>query len=501
MTNQQKLKQLFSILSEAEVYQRSMGKLNFDMMCCAPEEGLEQAGEDISVLGRQLHKLTHSKKYQRLVCELHEDSEGLTDVQRRLVERLWEDHMRTKNFTPAFAFELDSARNHAYGAWLAAKKASDFSLFRDSLAAVIDCTRRAIDLRDEKPSTYYNACLDDNEKGGSEDQLDAFFAALKERIVPLMQRIVSEGKPIREDFLSRPVPIPQQEAFSRYLLRLEGLRESALVLMTTEHPFTDSYGPKDVRVTTHYYEDNFISNIFSTLHEGGHALFMQNEPEEFYVNHADNGMTNAMHECISRFYENLIGRSEAFIHFVYPKLQEISGDTFKDVTERELYESVNISRPSLIRTESDELTYSLHVMIRYELEKAFINGEISVDEIPALWNAKYTEYLDVQVPDDAQGCLQDVHWTDSYGYFPSYALGNAYGAQILRRMKQDLDVDAAVAEGRLDQVLSWLKENVFSCASMLTPDAWIRRITGEPLNENYYLDYLEEKYTRLYELK
>ena len=501
MTNQQKLKQLYSILSEAEVYQRSMGKLNFDMMCCAPEEGLEQAGEDISVLGRQLHKLTHSKKYQRLVCELHEDSEGLTPVQRRLVERLWEDYMRTRNFTPAFAFELDSARNHAYGAWLAAKKASDFSLFRDSLAAVIDCTRRAIDLRDEKPSTYYNACLDDNEKGGSEDQLDAFFAALKARIVPLMQRIVSEGKPIREDFLSRPVPIPQQEAFSRYLLRLEGLRESALVLMTTEHPFTDSYGPKDVRVTTHYYEDNFISNIFSTLHEGGHALFMQNEPEEFYVNHADNGMTNAMHECISRFYENLIGRSEAFIHFVYPKLQEISGDTFKDVTERELYESVNISRPSLIRTESDELTYSLHVMIRYELEKAFINGEITVDEIPALWNAKYAEYLGVQVPDDAQGCLQDVHWTDSYGYFPSYALGNAYGAQILRRMKQDLDVDAAVAEGRLDQVLSWLKENVFSCASMLTPDAWIRRITGEPLNVNYYLDYLEEKYTKLYELK
>ena len=501
MTNQQKLKQLYAILSEAEVYQRSMGKLNFDMMCCAPEEGLEQAGEDISVLGRQLHKLTHSKKYQSLVCELHEDSEGLTEVQRRLVERLWEDHMRTRNFTPAFAFELDSARNKAYGAWLAAKKNSDFSLFRDSLAAVIDCTRRAIDLRDEKPSTYYNACLDDNEKGGSEEQLDAFFAALKARIVPLMQRIVSEGKPIREDFLSRPVPIPQQEAFSRYLLRLEGLRESALVLMTTEHPFTDSYGPKDVRVTTHYYEDNFISNIFSTLHEGGHALFMQNEPEEFYANHADNGMTNAMHECISRFYENLIGRSEAFIHFVYPKLQEISGDTFEDVTERELYEAVNISRPSLIRTESDELTYSLHVMIRYELEKAFINGEISVDEIPALWNAKYAEYLGVQVPDDAQGCLQDVHWTDSYGYFPSYALGNAYGAQILRRMKRDLDVDAAVAEGRLDAVLSWLKENVFSCASMLTPDAWIRKITGEPLNVNYYLDYLEEKYTRLYELK
>ncbi len=501
MTNSQKLKQLFSILSEAEVYQRSMGKLNFDMMCCAPEEGMEQAGEDISSLGRQLHKLTHSKKYQRLVCELHDDGEGLTDVQRKLVDRLWEDYKRTKNFTPKFAYELDSARNRAYGAWLSAKKASDFSLFRNQFAAVIDLTRRAIDLRDEKPSTYYNACLDDNEKGGSEAQLDAFFGALKARIVPLMQRIVAEGKPIREDFLTRPCPIPQQEAFSRYLLRLEGLRESALVLMTTEHPFTDNYGPHDVRVTTHYYEDNFISNIFTTMHEGGHALFMQNEPAEFYENHADNGMSNAMHECISRFYENLIGRSEAFIHFVHPKLLELTGDTFADVTERELYEAVNISRPSLIRTESDELTYSLHIMIRYELEKAFINGDIGVDEIPALWNAKYAEYLGVEVPSDAEGCLQDVHWTDGYGYFPSYALGNAYGVQILRRMERDFDVDAAVAAGQLDRVLAWLKEHVFSCASVLTPDEWIRRITGEPLNVNYYLDYLEDKYGRLYELK
>ena len=501
MTNQQKLKQLFKLLEEIDAYGRSLGKLQFDMECCAPEEGMAQAGEDMAILGKQFHKLTHSRKYQRLVCALYEDSEGLSPVQKKTVEHLYDAYKKTKNFTPQFAFEMDLAANKAYGDWLAAKKANDFSLFRDAFASLVDYTRRAIDLRDDKYPTYYTACLDDFEKGGNEGQLDAFFSALKARIVPLMHRIVKEGKPIREDFLSRPCPIPQQEAFSRYLLRLEGLRENALVLMTTEHPFTDSYGPKDVRVTTHYYEDNFISNIFSTLHEGGHALFMQNEPEEFYVNHADNGMTNAMHECISRFYENLIGRSEAFIHFVYPKLQEISGDTFKDVTERELYEAVNISRPSLIRTESDELTYSLHVMIRYELEKAFINGEISVDEIPALWNAKYAEYLGVEVPDDAQGCLQDVHWTDSYGYFPSYALGNAYGAQILRRMREDLDVDAAVAEGRLDAVLSWLKENVFSCASMLTPDAWIRRITGEPLNVNYYLDYLEEKYTRLYELK
>lgn len=501
MTNQQKLKQLFKLLDEIDAYSRCLGKVQFDLECCAPEEGMAQAGEDIATLSKQLHKMTHSKKYQNLVCSLHEDSEGLTPVQKKAVEHLYNYYKKTKNFSAEFSYEMNRVSSRAYGDWLAAKKANDFSLFRESFAALIDFTRKAVDLQDEKYSSYYTACLDDFEKGGNEEQLDAFFSALKERIVPLMQRIMAEGKPIREDFLTRPCPIPQQEAFSRYLLKEEGLRESALVLMTTEHPFTTNFGPKDVRVTTHYFEDNFISNIFSTLHEGGHALFMQNEPEELYENHCDNNMSNAMHECISRFYENIIGRSEAFIHFVYPKLQELSGDTFSDVSERELYEAVNIARPSLIRTEADELTYCLHILVRYELEKAFVNGDITVDEIPALWNAKYKEYLGVDVPGDDMGCLQDVHWSSSYGYFPSYALGNAYGAQILLTMEKDLDVYAAVSAGELSKVAAWLKERVFSIASLTDPDEWIRAITGESLNVNYYLDYLEDKYTKLYELK
>ena len=213
-------------------------------------------------------------------------------------------------------------------------------------------------------------------------------------------------------------------------------------------------------------------------------------------------MTNAMHETISRFYENLIGRSEAFIHYVAPKIRELSGGIFDDVSERELYEAVNVARPSLIRTEADELSYCLHILVRYELEKAFVNGAITVDEIPALWRAKYKQYLGVDVPDDAQGCLQDVHWSSVYfGYFPSYALGNAYGAQILAAMKKDFDVDAAVASGELFRLRDWLTGHVFSIASLTTPDEWIRAITGEGLNVNYYLDYLEDKYTKLYELK
>ena len=491
MTNQQKWKELSRRLDEIEAYARCVGKVGFDMECCAPEEGIEQAGEDMAILGKRLYKLTHAPRYCALVEELHADSEGLTNVQKKAVEHLYDDYARTKNISAKLDYEMDLASNKAYGAWLKAKKANDFSLFRDSLGELIRYQRLVVEKRDERKATVYDTCLDDMEKGGSIEQLDAFFAALKARIVPLLARIVREGKPIREDFMSRPVPIPAQEAMSRYLLALEGLRQSALVLMTTEHPFTDHYGRCDVRVTTHYHEDSFISNVFTTLHEGGHALFMQNEPGELYDNHGADRMTNAMHETISRFYENLIGRSEAFIHYVAPKIRELSGGIFDDV-----------ARPSLIRTEADELSYCLHILVRYELEKAFVNGAITVDEIPALWRAKYKEYLGVDVPDDAQGCLQDVHWSSVYfGYFPSYALGNAYGAQILAAMKKDFDVDAAVAAGELYKLRDWLTGHVFSIASLTTPDEWIRAITGEGLNVNCYLDYLEDKYTKLYELK
>ena len=502
MTNWEKLQELFERLDEIEAYDRCIGKVRFDMECCAPEEGIEQAGEDMSILGKRLYALTHDARFEQLVAELHADGEGLTAAERKSVEHLYDDYARVKNISPELDFEMDSAANRAYGDWLKAKKASDFSLFRDSLASLVSYTRQAIDLRDEKKASYYDSCLDDMEKGGGIEQLDGFFAALRERIVPLLRRICTEGKPIREDFVTRPVPIPRQEAMSRYLLELEGLRPTALVLMTTEHPFTDNFGAHDVRVTTHYHEDSFLSNVFTTLHEGGHALFMQNEPEEVRRCHCEDRMTNAMHETISRFYENLIGRSEAFIACAAPKIRELAGGVFDDVSERELYEAVNVARPSLIRTEADELSYCLHILVRYELEKAMLNGELGVDEIPARWNAKYKEYLGIEPPDDRQGCLQDVHWSGyAFGYFPSYALGNAYGVQILRRMEKDFDVFSAVREGRLTAIRDWLTEHVFSIASLSTPDEWIRAITGESLNVNYYLDYLEEKFTRIYDLK
>jgi carboxypeptidase Taq len=455
---------------------------------------------DEAVLGKRIHALLHSKRYEKLVCSLFEDPGELTDVQRRVVELLHREYEKSKNESAAFAFERDMAFSTAYAHWLEAKQKSDFSLFRDSLASVADFTRRTMDLRDSLPGSYYDACLDDTEHGGSEAQLDVFFGALKERIVPLMRRIKTEGKPIRTDFLSRPCPIPEQEAFSRWLLELEGLRPTALVLMTTEHPFTTNFGPTDVRVTTHYYENRFLSNIFSTLHEGGHALFMQNEPEEFYKNHLSDSMSNGMHETISRFYENLIGRSRAFIRFIYPRLREFSPAVMEGVSEQELYEAVNVAEPGLIRMEADELTYGLHILIRYEIEKELVNGRITADDVPELWNAKYKEYLGVDVPNDERGCLQDVHWTGSFGYFPSYALGNAYGAQFLRRMKEAVDVEDCLRRGDLDPINAWNREHIWRHGRLYRPRDLFEKAAGGPFDPAVYTDYLERKFTALYNL-
>ena len=502
MTNQEKWKRFSAILDEAEAYGRAIGKLNFDMECCAPEEGMEQAGDDMALLGKHIHALTHSPEYAALVGELHADGEGLSFPQRKTVEHLWERYEKEKNLTEEFDHAWSVAANRAYGKWLAAKKASDFSLFRDSLAEVVDFTRRAIDLRDEKPATYYNACLDDTEKGGSEAQMDAFFGALKERIVPLMRRIQAEGKPIREDFLTRPCPIPEQERFSHYLLEAEGLRKSALVLMTTEHPFTTEFGPHDVRVTTHYFEDNFISNIFSTLHEGGHALFMQNEPEEFWREHTAGSMSNAMHECISRFYENIIGRSEAF---ATPLLQTLRGrfpGQFGRVTPHQLYLAENCAEPCLIRCDADELTYPLHILVRYEIEQLLFSGEAKAADVPRLWAEKYKGYLGIDVPDDARGALQDTHWSDgSLGYFPTYSLGSAIGAQLKDAMVAGgMDFEGVCASGDLTPVREWLRSNIWRWGRSKDTDELVRTACGEPFDAKHYTDYLTQKFSAIYEL-
>ena len=268
-----------------------------------------------------------------------------------------------------------------------------------------------------------------------------------------------------------------------------------------EHPFTTNFSKDDVRITTHYHEKAFASSMYSVIHEGGHALYELNIGDDIKYSPLGGGASMSIHESQSRFYENIIGRSEAFLTYILPDIQKLGPKALKDVTPHDFYLAVNKSKPSLIRTQADELTYCFHVMIRYELEKQLIAGTLAVKDLPAAWNKLYKEYLGVDVPNDTQGVLQDSHWSGgAFGYFPSYALGSAYGAQMLKVMERDIPVWELVAKGDLKPIVGWLTERIYRYGRLLKPNELILKACEAPFDPRYYVDYLKNKYTEVYGL-
>ena len=494
------LSRLRGILDEERLLDHAACVMQFDMETLCPPEGRKDAGDTIAYLTNRMFRLRREPAFREAADLLYEHSGELSEFDRALVGSLHLDYLRTKNITPEQDLEFSKIINRAYDDWIRAKEASDYSLFAPSLSAVRDTELKKISLMEEKLPVPYDNLLDLYERGITSEVLDDVFGRCRSRLVPLLRKITSSGKKIRTDFLTRRVEDEAQREIAEYLLRTIGFDFSRGALTTTEHPFTESMGPDDERVTTHFYPNLFTSSMYSIIHEGGHGLFDQNQPRESWTHHIDDLKTMGQHESVSRFYENVIGRSEAFIHLIWPKTQEVFSDVLGDVTEREFYEAVNVVSPSLIRTEADEFTYTFHIIIRYELEKAIVNDGISVDDLPRLWNDAYESCLGIRPDSDRGGILQDVHWSSGFGYFPAYALGNMYNAMYTSRMRREFDLDTAVSEGRFDVINGWMKENVWKKADLLAPREWIRDITGRDLTPDDFLEYLEEKYSAIYGL-
>lgn len=487
-------------LSELQVhefaYGQAMNTLYYDAVTGAPSETWAPRGKTMAFLSEEAYKLSSGAETGALLDFLTAHDSELTQAEKRIVS-LKQKSLRELRRIPMDEYVAYSELlNEAQNVWRKAKEASDYAMFEPYLARIVAANRRFA-AQVEPDKAPYDYLLDKYEEGLTQEKCDAFFGALRARLVPLLAKTERAQQP-DASMLNVRFPLERQKELSDYVMGVMGIDRTHCGLATTEHPFTIDFSKYDVRITTHYHEWDFASSLYSVIHEGGHALYELHTADEFAYTELGAGVSMGIHESQSRFYENILCRSKEFINFLYPELVRLCPELGSS-TPDQLYRAVNRAQPSLIRTEADELTYYLHIMVRYQLEKGLISGEISTKELPEKWNALYKEYLGVDVPDDASGVLQDSHWSGGQiGYFPSYALGSAYGAQLLAKMKQTVGVNICMAKGNFAPVNAWLEEKLWKYGRLYTPSALLEMAVGEPFDPMYYIDYLESKIKDVY---
>jgi len=496
---QQAVEALLKLEKSRAAYTHALGLLELDGSANAPSDSWEGRGITIGVLSEAMYNLISDEKNEGLIAYLQANSDELDAVTKRKLEVIAREYNQLNRIPADEYIAYTVLLNDAQAVWEKAKNENDFSLFRPSLEKIVEFNRKFAGYYNPNIAPY-DALLNEYEEGMTMEVLDAFFAQLRSAIVPLLEKIQAKPNPVPA-FTSRHYPAAQQRVFSDYLMQVMGIDRAYCGIAETEHPFTINFNSRDVRITTHYYEDNLLPSMFSVIHEGGHALYELDADPKYDYTALMGGVSMGIHESQSRFYENLIGRSLPFTRAIFPKVKELFPEQMADVDEEAFYHAVNRAEPSLIRIEADEVSYCLHIMVRYEIEKQLIGGTLEVKDVPAEWNRLYKEYLGVDVPSDAMGCLQDIHWAGgSIGYFPSYALGNAYGAQMLYVMQQEMgDIWTDVERGDLSRITGWLKEHIHQHASFKKPGQVFADACGK-FDAKYYTDYLTEKYSKLYNL-
>ena len=490
---------LDEIEATVAAYSHAMGVLSLDAATAAPLGSAEGRGRTMAVLSNVIYSLAAAPDTRELLQFLTAHAEELDPEHRRQVEIRKKSCDQLIRIPQEEYVAYNVLVNKAEGIWRVAKQQNDFASFAPILEEIVAYNRKFAGYYAHEKLPY-DALLNEFEEGLTMETLDSFFGKLRSVIVPLVRAIGEKEQP-DTSFLDQSYPIEGQKQLARYLMEVIGLREETCTIAESEHPFTCGFNNHDVRITTHYHEFAPTFAMFSTIHEGGHALYELGVEDRYNHTCLTGGASMGIHESQSRFYENIIGRSLEFIELIFPKMQEIFPDQLKNVTAYDLYRAVNKAQPSLVRTESDELTYCLHIMVRYEVEKQLIAGTLSVQDVPAEWNRLYKEYLGVEVPTDTLGCLQDSHWSGGMiGYFPSYALGSAYGAQMKHVMENDLGpIAPMIASGNIAALTAWLGEKIHRFGNFKKPDAIFEDACGK-FDAQYFADYLTEKYSRIYGL-
>lgn len=493
-------KNFLDYVKKMAAYKEALSLIYWDLRTGAPKKGAAQRSEVIGVLSSEVFNMSTSEEMASYIARLSNE-QSLSEIARKTLEECRKDYNRNKKIPAEEYREYVILQSKAETVWEEARAKSDFEMFRPYLEKLVETTKKFIEYWGYEGNKY-NTLLDMYEPGVTVEVLDQVFGDLRKKIVPLVQQISNSTVKPETGFLFRHFPKEKQRAFSLEILKQMGYDFDAGRLDETVHPFAMGLNPGDVRVTTRYDEADFRTAVFGTIHEGGHALYEQNISEELVGTPLSSGTSMGIHESQSLFYENFVGRNHSFWKNNYSLLQEYSDGQFSKVGIEDFYRAVNESKPSLIRIEADELTYPLHVMIRYEIEKGLFNDEIEVKDLPQVWNDKYEQYLSIRPENDAQGVLQDVHWAGgSFGYFPSYALGYMYAAQFKHAMLKDLpDYEKLLEQGNLQPIKQWMTENVHKHGKMKKPLEILTDVTGEGLNAQYLVDYLTEKYSKVYQL-
>lgn len=484
---------LSGYLEKAMAIQASMVMFEWDNETLAPKEAAPYTSRVIGSLSEQYMEIMTSEDVKKLVEACGKES-GLTETEEAIVREA-ADEIEKLECIPAKEYrEFTELTSKATRVWAEAKKEKDFKKFAPILKEIVDYQKKFASYRAKEGQKLYDVMLDSFEKGFDMENLDQFFDELKKNIVPMLHDAAERSKKVDDSFLTAEYPVQTQEEVAHFLAEYVGLDFDRGVLAVSAHPFTTNLHNHDVRITTHY-GDKIDSSIFSVIHETGHALYELGIRDDLTQTLVGQGASMGMHECQSRFFENIIGRNKAFWEPIYDTVADMFGVPLKSVSLDAFINAVNKTIPGLIRTEADELSYALHVLVRYEIEKMIIEDNVEIEKLPEIWNKKYEEYLGVRPENDAEGILQDIHWSQgSFGYFPSYALGSAFGAQIYHTMKQEMDVEELLREGKLEEIRKYLRDRIHQYGKLKNSRQILKDVTGEDFSPKYYIEYLREKY-------
>lgn len=473
--------------------------LYWDMRTCLPRMGLEAHGDAMAYFSTEHFALTTSDELGAMLDKLAspEEFNGLDETMKFIVTRMKKNYDREKRIPKDFYEEYVRTQTAAETAWEDAKNSADFGVFAPHLEKIIQMTREMTGYTDPGRDVY-DALLDTYEEGMDSAAIDVLFEEMKKELIPLVKNIVSAPEP-DDSIFKKYYDVDAQKKVQEMLLKYIGFSFESGAVGETEHPFTLNFSSRDVRVTNHYYENDALSAIFSAIHEGGHAIFEQNVNPEYDGTVAGSCEYMGIHESQSRFYENILGRNINFWVPIYDKLGELL-PAFKDIALEDFYREINHVRNSFIRVDADEVTYCFHIILRYEIEKEIFRNNIPVSELPALWNKKMEEYLGITPSNDAEGILQDMHWSDgSFGYFPSYLLGTIYDGMFLEAIEADLgDVDTILREGRILEITKWLNEKIHRYGSTRTPKEVLTSVCGREVTSEPIIKFFKEKYGKIY---